>query len=218
MCRCDGIGRRDGLKIRWWRHRVGSSPTTGTTSEQALYRLLRLFSKVRARSCRCSSFPTAIRFAGFAVGFGCRPESLCLESVHPFHVVADFVLFATTFYLKKSSLIHSVAPPFQIATASLGCDLVLDADLKACTSKVFTLSTSEQAAYHLLRLFAVEYQGVFFPSFAVFIPTEAIRFIGFMEHRQTRSVSISAAGGRAASERAHRAKRPRFRKKRFPFS
>ena len=28
--RCDGIGRRDGLKIRWWRHRVGSSPTTGT--------------------------------------------------------------------------------------------------------------------------------------------------------------------------------------------
>ena len=35
MCRCDGIGRRDGLKIRWWRHRVGSSPTTGTTSEQS---------------------------------------------------------------------------------------------------------------------------------------------------------------------------------------
>ena len=28
--RCDGIGRRDGLKIRWWQHRVGSSPTTGT--------------------------------------------------------------------------------------------------------------------------------------------------------------------------------------------
>ena len=28
--RCDGIGRRAGLKIPWWRHRVGSSPTTGT--------------------------------------------------------------------------------------------------------------------------------------------------------------------------------------------
>lgn len=26
-------GRRCGLKIRWWQHRVGSSPTTGTTSE-----------------------------------------------------------------------------------------------------------------------------------------------------------------------------------------
>ena len=31
--RCDGIGRRDGLKIRWWQHRVGSSPTTGTKLE-----------------------------------------------------------------------------------------------------------------------------------------------------------------------------------------
>ena len=30
------------------------------TSEQALYRLLRLFSKVRARSCRCSSFPQEV--------------------------------------------------------------------------------------------------------------------------------------------------------------
>ena len=29
-CRYDGIGRRDGFKIRWWQHRVGSSPTTGT--------------------------------------------------------------------------------------------------------------------------------------------------------------------------------------------
>ena len=33
--RCDGIGRRDGLKIRWWRHRVGSSPTIGTISCEA---------------------------------------------------------------------------------------------------------------------------------------------------------------------------------------
>ena len=30
--RYDGIGRRDGLKIRWWQHRVGSSPTTGTNA------------------------------------------------------------------------------------------------------------------------------------------------------------------------------------------
>ena len=29
-CRCGGIGRRDGLKIRLWRHSVGSSPSTGT--------------------------------------------------------------------------------------------------------------------------------------------------------------------------------------------
>ena len=32
ISRCDGIGRRDGFKIRWWQHRVGSSPTTGTIS------------------------------------------------------------------------------------------------------------------------------------------------------------------------------------------
>ena len=32
------------LKIRWWQHRVGSSPTTGTSSSQASYRLRRVFS------------------------------------------------------------------------------------------------------------------------------------------------------------------------------
>ena len=29
-CRCDGIGRRVGLKIRWQRYRTGSTPVTGT--------------------------------------------------------------------------------------------------------------------------------------------------------------------------------------------
>ena len=29
-CRGGGTGRRAGLKIRWWRHRVGSIPTLGT--------------------------------------------------------------------------------------------------------------------------------------------------------------------------------------------
>ena len=29
-CRCDGIGRRSGLKIHRWRQRTGSSPVTGT--------------------------------------------------------------------------------------------------------------------------------------------------------------------------------------------
>lgn len=28
-CRDGGTGRRAGLKIRWWRHRVGSTPTLG---------------------------------------------------------------------------------------------------------------------------------------------------------------------------------------------
>ena len=42
-CRCDGIGRRSGLKIHRWRQRTGSSPVTGTSSSQALYRLRRVF-------------------------------------------------------------------------------------------------------------------------------------------------------------------------------
>ena len=29
-CRRDGIGRRAGLKILWWRHRMGSTPIAGT--------------------------------------------------------------------------------------------------------------------------------------------------------------------------------------------
>ena len=68
----------------------GSNPRRVTTSEQAAYRLLRLF-------------------------------------------------------FKKSERTHSAAPPFQPRIASLGSRLVLDADLKAGASKVFTLSTSEQS-------------------------------------------------------------------------
>ena len=43
----------------------------------------------------------------------------------------------------KSLLTYSVAAPFKITTASLGCDLVLGADWKAGASKVFVLSSSE---------------------------------------------------------------------------
>ena len=47
----------------------GSTPFRSTMSEQALCRLLRLFSKVRARSCSCSPFPNRTRFAGFRFSF-----------------------------------------------------------------------------------------------------------------------------------------------------
>ena len=30
LCRRDGIGRRAGLKIPWWQHRIGSTPIAGT--------------------------------------------------------------------------------------------------------------------------------------------------------------------------------------------
>ena len=33
ISRCDGIGRRSGLKIHRWRQRTGSSPVTGTKNK-----------------------------------------------------------------------------------------------------------------------------------------------------------------------------------------
>ena len=49
-------------------------------------------------------------------------------------------------FFQKSERTHFAAPPFQITTAALGCDLVLGVDLKACTSKVFTLSNRRRQA------------------------------------------------------------------------
>ena len=64
--------------------------------------------------------------------FSCR-ETCGFESLQAHHVVADCISFATTFSFSKqtSSLTHSVAPPLQIATAALGCNLVLGATLEA---------------------------------------------------------------------------------------
>ena len=53
--------------------RTGSSPVIRTTSEQALYRLLRLFSKVRARSRRYSSSPNRSRCRWASVWFFAGP-------------------------------------------------------------------------------------------------------------------------------------------------
>ena len=54
-------------KSVWEQSHVGSNPTRCATSEQAMYRLLRLFLKVRARSRRCSSFPNRNRLRWVAI-------------------------------------------------------------------------------------------------------------------------------------------------------
>ena len=60
---------------------VCSSHITSSTSEQASYRLLRLFSKVTARSLRCSSFPKRTRFAGLRFGhYGGLPDRALFSS------------------------------------------------------------------------------------------------------------------------------------------
>ena len=75
--------------------RVGSSPTTRTTSEQALYRLLRFFVKIGAHSCRCSSFPNRTRSAGLRFGL---PRLVgCIFFVNTFHVGASFISLAPIF-------------------------------------------------------------------------------------------------------------------------
>ena len=62
-------------------HAIFKKQLIDYTSEQALYRLLRLFSKVRARLCRCSSFPNRTRCAGLRSRFGCGPERVSIYTV-----------------------------------------------------------------------------------------------------------------------------------------
>ena len=55
-CRCDGIGRRSGLKIHRWRQRTGSSPVTGTKYKPLKSQWFQGFSLRAARVCANLSF------------------------------------------------------------------------------------------------------------------------------------------------------------------
>ena len=67
LCRCDGIGRRSGLKIHRWRQRTGSSPVTGTIKRLGSleYGALTILSG-------CSAVGSAP-----ALGAGCRRFESC---------------------------------------------------------------------------------------------------------------------------------------------
>ena len=67
LCRCDGIGRRSGLKIHRWRQRTGSSPVTGTNSAP--------FSWITGRSKYLSGCSAA--GSAPALGAGCRRFESC---------------------------------------------------------------------------------------------------------------------------------------------
>ena len=69
-------------------------------------------------------------------------EGWGFESLQAYHVGASFISLAPTFF-QKSERAHAAAPPFQITTASLGCDLVLGANRKIGVSKLFALSTKK---------------------------------------------------------------------------
>ena len=114
-----------------------------------------------------------------ALGAGCRR----FESCHSDHVAADDISFAATFFIKKPLLAHSVAAPFQIPTASLGCDLVLGADPENCIESArasvlfsFPYAVPEQAE-GFLRFFvgAVDtHVGIFQQIYVKFVTKTCI--------------------------------------------
>ena len=79
--RCGGIGRRPGLKIPCPQGRAGSTPATGTTSEQSPLCSDAFFTPAEQKSVirplPCSSFPNRTRCAGLRFGF-CFLQSPCL--------------------------------------------------------------------------------------------------------------------------------------------
>ena len=78
------------------------------------------FTKVRARSRRCSSFPNRTRFAGLRFGFGCKPgsvASIVLQcSTWPQSPLCDHVFLCLR--QKKTSSARSRASSFQIESAA----------------------------------------------------------------------------------------------------
>ena len=96
-----------------------SFSATKDTSEQAMYRLLRLFLKVRARSRRCSSFPNRNRLRWVAIWvrrcaafFSYRKEISILTAL-PCRSKADFA--PTSFYAWEKDVISArfPVPPLQ---------------------------------------------------------------------------------------------------------
>ena len=77
----------------------------------------------------------ALEYAGMAELADAQDLGSCgqpcgFDPHYPYHVGASFVSLAPTF-LQTSERAHAAAPPFQIITAALGCDLVLGARLEA---------------------------------------------------------------------------------------
>ena len=145
------------------REAVGSSPSVSTTSEQAAYRLLRLFSKVRACSFRCSSFSAKGRvrvacslvnalttaLAHYQPFAGAGTQGSCVFFVVPYHVGAKSALLLL-FAKSHARLTCSVAG----ALTTVRCRYQLFASFVGISPPAKTVKTSSpQAAYRLRRLF-----------------------------------------------------------------
>ena len=109
--------------------RYKSCIATRTTSEQALYRLLRFFIKIRARSRRCSSFP---RKAG---GFAGTPNISCMSLAATFFVKVTGALFRCVSSPKKVALRLCYSLVNALATLQLATNLFRGCEGSTLTSE-----------------------------------------------------------------------------------
>ena len=70
-CRCDGIGRRAGLKIQSWQQGAGSTPATGTIKKARLLCDLASFYLYRQNGVKPEFRPPAFLRDHFVISFFC---------------------------------------------------------------------------------------------------------------------------------------------------
>ena len=159
ICRCDGIGRRSGLKIHRWRQRTGSSPVTGTSSSQAPYRLRRVFS-FYSKTHRAlillllASKSNPLRWASiwFRVQAWELEHLSCCDVPH-----RGKLCIACSDFFQKPERAHAAAPPFQITTACAGLRFGFGNVCRKATAFILLrCSRSLQAPRRLQRVFHFE--------------------------------------------------------------
>ena len=75
-CRCGGIGRRKGLKIPRWQHRIGSSPISGTKKREVMSFALFCFPKKRKVCIKKDGFAAFLAFFFLFVNYHVSPVIL----------------------------------------------------------------------------------------------------------------------------------------------
>ena len=152
------------LKIRWWQHRVGSSPTTGTSSSQATYRLRRAFSfHDKAHRALILLLLASNRDP---LSLGSRLAAALRAAFSPERKISILTVPSTwsqsplcdhVFLCLWQKRRHPPAPLLLLSKSqplTLGCDLVLGANPEVVASILFRYSSSSQATYRLRRAFS----------------------------------------------------------------
>ena len=101
---------------------VGSNPTVSATSEQALYRLLRLFYKSQSARMPLLLLSKSQPLRWVVIWFG-QILWITASILFGLHTSSRMSYHSRRRFF-TSSLIHSIAPPFQIEPTALGFYLV----------------------------------------------------------------------------------------------